>query len=104
MHFNSIRRIHPSHPPLLQPFHRCYHLHSQFADGRNLHSGRRIIAILKKNPDKDPDKYDEDDVDHMRRVVAYCKRHLAQEDKAKRDPKSRSARSLKNWGHDPGKA
>jgi hypothetical protein len=40
----------------------------------------------------------------MRRVVAYCKRHLAQEGKAKQDPDSRSARSLKNWGHDPQKA
>ncbi|KAI0484296.1 hypothetical protein GGR56DRAFT_18806 [Xylariaceae sp. FL0804] len=67
-------------------------------------SGRRIIEILQKNPDKDPDGYDQDDIDHMRRVVAYCKRHLAQEDKAKRDPDSRSARSLKNWGHDPQKA
>ncbi|KAI1095372.1 hypothetical protein F5B19DRAFT_341715 [Rostrohypoxylon terebratum] len=66
-------------------------------------SGRKIIEILKKNPRKDPDKYDEDDVDHMRRVVAYCKRHLAQEGKAKQDPDSKSARSLKNWGHDPNK-
>ncbi|KAI1780405.1 hypothetical protein F4818DRAFT_435611 [Hypoxylon cercidicola] len=66
-------------------------------------SGRKIIEILQKNPHKDPDKYDDDDVDHMRRVVAYCKRHLAQEGEAKRDPDSRSARSLKNWGHDPTK-
>lgn len=67
-------------------------------------SGRKIINILEKNPQKDPEAYDDDDVDHMRRVVAYCKRHLAQEDKAKRDPESRSARSLKNWGHDPARA
>ncbi|KAI0182028.1 hypothetical protein GGR52DRAFT_568233 [Hypoxylon sp. FL1284] len=66
-------------------------------------SGRKIIEILKKNPGKEPEKYDEDDIDHMRRVVAYCKRHLAQEDKAKQDPDSKSARSLKNWGHDPNK-
>ncbi|KAI1417996.1 hypothetical protein F5Y13DRAFT_184508 [Hypoxylon sp. FL1857] len=66
-------------------------------------SGRKIIEILKKNPDKDPDKYEQDDIDHMRRVVAYCKRHLAQEEKAKQDPDSKSARSLKNWGHDPTK-
>jgi hypothetical protein len=70
--------------------------------GKN--SGRKIIEILKKNPDKDPEKYDQDDVDHMRKVVAYCKRHLAQEGKAKQDPNSKSARSLKNWGHDPQKA
>jgi hypothetical protein len=67
-------------------------------------SGRKIIEILKKNPKKDPSKYDEEDLVHMRRVVAYCKRHLAQEGKAKEDPDSKSARSLKNWGHDPQKA
>ncbi|KAI1824506.1 hypothetical protein F4861DRAFT_538965 [Xylaria intraflava] len=67
-------------------------------------SGRKIIEILNKNPSGDPGKYDEDDIEHMRRVVAYCKRHLAQEAKAKQDPKSKSARSLKNWGHDPQKA
>ena len=81
-------------------------------------SGRKIIEILKKNPDKDPDKYDDDDIAHMRKVAAYCKRyvlkqrlknalicklmmllrHLAQEGKAKQDPDSKSARSLKNWG------
>ncbi|KAK7948584.1 uncharacterized protein PG986_009470 [Apiospora aurea] len=67
-------------------------------------SGRKIIEILKKNPEKDAAKYDEGDLPHMRKVVAYCKRHLAQEDKAKQDPDSKSARSLKNWGHDPQKA
>ena len=67
-------------------------------------SGRKIIEILDKNPKKDPSKYDEADIPHMRKVVAYCKRHLAQEEKAKQDPESRSARSLKNWGHDPAKA
>lgn len=36
----------------------------------------------------------------MRRVVAYNKRHLAQEGKAKQDTKSKSYKSLKNWGHD----
>ncbi|RYP55628.1 hypothetical protein DL769_010096 [Monosporascus sp. CRB-8-3] len=65
-------------------------------------SGRKILDILRGNPDRDPDAYDDADVDHMRRVVAYCRRHLAQEqDVARRDPDSRSARSLKNWGHDP---
>lgn len=63
-------------------------------------SGRKIIEILKKNPEKDPSKYDEDDVAHMRRVAAYCKRHLAQEEKAKQDTSSKSYKSLKNWGHD----
>ncbi|KAF2836486.1 hypothetical protein M501DRAFT_1033585 [Patellaria atrata CBS 101060] len=63
-------------------------------------SGRKIIQILEKNPKKDPDQYDQDDIDHMRRVVAYCKRHLAQEETAKKNTDSRSYKSLKNWGHD----
>lgn len=67
-------------------------------------SGRKIIEILEKNPKKDPSKYDEEDIGHMRKVVAYNKRHLAQEGKAKQDPNSKSAKSLKNWGHDPQKA
>lgn len=46
----------------------------------------------------------------MRRVCAYCKRHLAQEDHLKETKtpeelaKMRSTLSLKNWGHDPVKA
>lgn len=31
------------------------------------YSGRKIVEILKKNPNKDPDKYDEKDIEHMRR-------------------------------------
>lgn len=34
-------------------------------------SGRRIIEILKKNPDKDPPGYDGEDIEHMRKVVSY---------------------------------
>ncbi|MCJ1283680.1 hypothetical protein MMC26_003011 [Xylographa opegraphella] len=68
------------------------------------YSGRMIVDILKRNPSKDPEKYDEADIPHMRKVVAYCKRHLAQEGKAKQDPDSKSAKSLKNWGHNPQKA
>ncbi|KAI9776481.1 MAG: hypothetical protein M1835_005505 [Candelina submexicana] len=63
-------------------------------------SGRKIVEILKKNPNKDPEKYDQDDIDHMRKVVAYNKRHLAQEETAKRNTESKSYKSLKNWGHD----
>ena len=33
-------------------------------------SGRQIVEILKKNPDKDPNQYDDDDIPHMRKVVA----------------------------------
>ncbi|KAI9835688.1 MAG: hypothetical protein M1819_001865 [Sarea resinae] len=64
-------------------------------------SGRKIIKILEKNPSKDPEKYDQEDIDHMRKVVSYCKRHLAQEQSAKQNTESKSYKSLKNWGHDP---
>ncbi|CZT12233.1 hypothetical protein WAI453_011580 [Rhynchosporium graminicola] len=67
-------------------------------------SGRKIVEILKKNPERDPEGYDEEDYDHMRKVVAYCKRHLAQEEKAKQDTESKSYKSLKNWGHDAQKS
>lgn len=36
-------------------------------------SGRKIIDILSRNPKKDPDGYEEDDIAHMRKVVSYCK-------------------------------
>jgi uncharacterized protein DUF3140 len=34
-------------------------------------SGRKIVEILKENPDKDADRYTEDQIEHMRKVVAY---------------------------------
>ncbi|GFZ45789.1 hypothetical protein JCM24511_03519 [Saitozyma sp. JCM 24511] len=70
-------------------------------------SGRKIVDILQRNPSKDPSEYTEEDKEHMRRVVSYCKRHLAQEAHLKetKSPeeleKTKSTRSLKNWGHDP---
>ncbi|KAF4873248.1 hypothetical protein CGCSCA1_v007477 [Colletotrichum siamense] len=69
-------------------------------------SGRNIVEILKANPDKKEDEYTDDQVEHMRKVVAYCKRHLAQEAKgnSEKSPeevkKTKSYASLKNWGHD----
>lgn len=69
-------------------------------------SARKIIKILESNPDKDPKKYNEDDIAHIHKVAAYCKRHLAQEahmvnDKSEEElEKSKSHKSLKNWGHD----
>ncbi|KAH8881904.1 hypothetical protein GQ53DRAFT_886599 [Thozetella sp. PMI_491] len=69
-------------------------------------SGRKIVEILSDNPEKKPEKYTEDQVAHMRKVVSYCKRHLAQETKANSEKspdevkKSKSYASLKNWGHD----
>ena len=53
--------------------------------------------------EQDPSKYTEEDKEHMRKVVSYCKRHLAQEEHLKQDKgpeeleKSKSTRSLKNW-------
>ncbi|RFU78561.1 spherulin-1b precursor [Trichoderma arundinaceum] len=70
-------------------------------------SGRQIVEILESNPEKDPEKYTDDQVGHMRKVVSYCKRHLAQEEKANNEKpieevkKTKSYASLKNWGHDP---
>lgn len=70
-------------------------------------SGRKIVEILRANPDGKPDGYTDEQVDHMRKVVSYCKRHLAQEEKtndqksAEEVKKTKSYASLKNWGHDP---
>ncbi|MFJ4360858.1 DUF3140 domain-containing protein [Streptomyces massasporeus] len=59
-------------------------------------SGRRIVAILRA---KKGDLTD-DDYRHMRKVVGYVRRHLAQRPSGDvRD--SRWRYSLMNWGHDP---
>jgi hypothetical protein len=59
-------------------------------------SGRRIVAILQsKRAD-----LDDDDFAHMRKVVGYAKRHLAQRPRG--DVNDTAWRySLMNWGHDP---
>ena len=58
-------------------------------------SGRRIVAILGKAGDDLTD----DDYAHMRKVVGYVHRHLAQE--PANVATSRWRYSLMNWGHDP---
>jgi hypothetical protein len=59
-------------------------------------SGRRIVEIRRKNK---PD-YTDDDVEHMKRVNGYVKRHLGQgPENDVEDSKWRY--SLMNWGHDP---
>ncbi|EHK44223.1 hypothetical protein TRIATDRAFT_265811 [Trichoderma atroviride IMI 206040] len=69
-------------------------------------SGRQIVEILEANSEKDPEKYTDDHITHMRKVVGYIKRHLAQEEKANNKKpveevkKTKSYASLKNWGHD----
>lgn len=59
-------------------------------------SGRRIVEILRTNKGNLSD----DDVDHMRTVVGYVHRHLAQRPSGdiERTP---WRYSLMNWGHDP---
>jgi hypothetical protein len=60
------------------------------------HSGRRIIEILKK---KKADLASED-IAHMRKVIGYVHRHMAQ--KPEGDVRDTNWRySLLNWGHDP---
>ncbi|ORA09555.1 DUF3140 domain-containing protein [Mycobacterium arosiense] len=62
-------------------------------------SGRHIVKILKaKRAD-----LTEDDYAHMRKVVGYAKRHLAQRPKGDID-ESPWRYSLMNWGHDPAKS
>ncbi|MFJ6552250.1 DUF3140 domain-containing protein [Streptomyces luteogriseus] len=59
-------------------------------------SGRRIVAILRARRGDLTD----DDYRHMRKVVGYVRRHLAQRPSGDvRD--SRWRYSLMNWGHDP---
>ncbi|MBX9365716.1 DUF3140 domain-containing protein [Streptomyces sp. WAC04114] len=59
-------------------------------------SGRRIVAILRA---KKGDLTD-DDYRHMRKVVGYVRRHLAQRPSGDVQD-SRWRYSLMNWGHDP---
>jgi len=60
------------------------------------HSGRRIVAIKRKKKAE----LDDDDYAHMRKVVGYVHRHMAQRpDSDIKD--SRWRYSLMNWGHDP---
>lgn len=61
-------------------------------------SGRKILKILAKRKDR----YTDEDVEHIHKVVGYVKRHLAQ--KPKGDISASNWRySLMNWGHDPAK-
>ena len=61
-------------------------------------SGRRIVRILRTPHARLTDQ----DLLHMRTVVGYVRRHLAQRP-FKDIAASRWAHSLKNWGHDPTK-
>jgi hypothetical protein len=60
-------------------------------------SGRRIVLILRKSRELLTD----DDYAHMRKVVGYVRRHVAQ--RPDNVYTSRWRYSLMNWGHDPTK-
>lgn len=58
-------------------------------------SGRRIVEILGR----DERELTNDDYRHMRKVIGYIRRHLAQ--RPANIVTSRWRYSLMNWGHDP---
>ena len=62
-------------------------------------SGKRIVAIKRT---KKADLTD-DDYAHIKKVVGYVHRHLAQGGPAKDKADSDWRYSLMNWGHDPEK-
>jgi hypothetical protein len=59
-------------------------------------SGRRIVELLQKKKGELTD----DDHGHMRKVVGYVHRHLAQRPSGDIED-STWRHSLMNWGHDP---
>ena len=59
-------------------------------------SGRRIVAIQRKKKSQ----WIEADYRHMRKVVGYVRRHLAQRP-GEDVMHTRWRYSLMNWGHDP---
>ena len=61
------------------------------------HSGRRIVEIKHKKKGELTD----DDYAHMRKVVGYVHRHLAQGGPDEDKEHSAWRYSLMNWGHDP---
>ncbi len=66
------------------------------SESKGHESGRRIVEILNK----DESDYDEDDLNHIRRVVSYVHCHQAQ--KPEGDVENSNWRySLMNWGHGP---
>lgn len=59
-------------------------------------SAKKILAIVAKPVDDLTDA----DYDHMKKVIGYCRRHLAQRP-AGDISRTRWRYSLMNWGHDP---
>ncbi len=69
------------------------------SDGETVghNSGTKIVDILKRNPDKKDDKYTDDDLKHMRKVVSYNKRHLAQEEHLKQKKSADELKQTKSY-------
>jgi hypothetical protein len=59
-------------------------------------SGRKIVGLLEKNKSD----YTDEDLEHMKRVNSYVKRHLGQGPQSDIED-SKWRYSLMNWGHDP---
>lgn len=59
-------------------------------------SGRRIVEIKRKRKED----LTESDLEHMRKVVGYVRRHTAQKPSGE-IRESNWRYSLMNWGHDP---
>ena len=70
--------------------------HGEGSESVGHHSGRRIVELLHKKSVELSD----DDLAHMRKVVGYVHRHLAQRP-AGDVRHTRWRWSLMNWGHDP---
>ncbi len=70
--------------------------HGEGAESAAHHAGRRIVELLNKAPGD----LDASDLAHMRKVVGYVHRLLAQRPGG--DVRNTRWRwSLMNWGHDP---
>ncbi|MFK3982232.1 DUF3140 domain-containing protein [Micromonospora sp. NPDC050397] len=70
--------------------------HSGGGESVGHESGRRIIGLLRRKRAELTDR----DYAHMRKVVGYVHRHMAQRPKG--DVSQTKWRySLMNWGHDP---
>jgi Protein of unknown function (DUF3140) len=70
-----------------------------WGDGESVghESGRRIVAIRRKTKGELEDA----DYEHMRKVIGYARRHLAQGGPKEDMEHSKWRYSLMNWGHDP---
>jgi hypothetical protein len=66
------------------------------SESKGHESGRRILEIKRKKKSD----YTDEDVEHMKKVNSYVKRHLGQGPKNNIED-SKWRYSLMNWGHDP---